>query len=204
MVRGRQRRKSSSPSEPVVRIIAGGWRRRRLRVPPPELCRPMKDRTREALFSILAPVVPGSYAVDLFAGSGAVALEALSRGAVGATLIEAHPQVLAVLRQNVEQLTGAEALCRIVSGDALALGSRLDYPRQRPWLVFFCPPYALFGERQAELMGLVGWFARHAPRESTLVVEAPQEFPPEALPRGLAWQRRSYPPAELFLGEVGG
>ncbi len=203
MVRSRQRRKSSSGPQPAVRIIAGRWRRRRLQAPPPELCRPMKDRTREALFNVLAPAVPGCYVVDLFAGSGAVALEALSRGAAGATLIEAQPQVLAVLRQNVQQLAGAEAPCRIVQGDALELGPRLPYPQERPWLVFFCPPYAMFGEKRAEVMELVDWFARHAPQGSTLVVEAPRDFPPQALPAQIAWQRRSYPPAEVFLGEVG-
>lgn len=202
MVRGGEPKKSSLRRVPQVRIIAGRWRRRRLQLPPAELCRPMKDRTREALFNSLASWVPGSYVVDLFAGSGAVALEALSRGAEGATLIEAHPEVFAVLKQNVEETAGPEAerLCRLVQGDALELAPQLSYPRNRPWLVFFCPPYAMFSQREAELMHLVAWFAQQAPGESVLVVEAPERFPAQRLPELVSWHKRRYPPAEVYLG----
>jgi 16S rRNA (guanine966-N2)-methyltransferase len=120
-----------------MRIVAGEWRGRRLAAPPGRTTRPTSDRVREAVFSILGPL-DGERVLDLFAGSGALALEALSRGAGEATLVERDRAALKALRANVEAL-GADA--RVIGGDvaafldsAAAAGGHYD-------LVFLDPPY---------------------------------------------------------------
>ncbi|MHC4955638.1 MAG: RsmD family RNA methyltransferase [Planctomycetota bacterium] len=85
-----------------MRIIAGEWRGRKLEVPPG--IRPMLDRERERLFSILGPAIEGARVLDLFSGSGAIGLEALSRGAAHCTSVENGRRVLPVLRRNTELL----------------------------------------------------------------------------------------------------
>ncbi len=102
----------------------------------------MLDRVREALFNILQPRLPGSLAWDLFAGSGSLGLEALSRGARKCWFVERDPRVLAVLKRNVEALLGEDArkAAEILKGD----GWSPPIPREnRPDLVFLDPPYAL-------------------------------------------------------------
>src|SRR5258707_14629336 len=97
-----------------MRVIAGQWGGRRLAAPPGRATRPTSDRVREALFSILGPL-DGERVLDLFAGSGALGLEALSRGAASATLVERAPAALRALRENVAAL-GADA--EVVATDA--------------------------------------------------------------------------------------
>ena len=84
-----------------MRIIAGQWRGRKLSVPKGSVTRPTSDRTREALFSILGPGLPDTQVLDLFAGTGSLGLEALSRGASHATFVEKDRRVCGVLRENL-------------------------------------------------------------------------------------------------------
>lgn len=107
-----------------MRIIAGRWRGRRLDAPPGRETRPTTDRVREAWMSALQPYLPGARVLDLFAGSGALGLEALSRGAARATFVERAGPALRVLRANVERLE-AGSLCEIVRADALAFAAGL-------------------------------------------------------------------------------
>src|SRR6185295_6834999 len=101
-----------------MRIVAGEWGGRRIQAPPGTGTRPTTDRVREAWMSTVAPVLPGARVLDLFAGSGALGLEALSRGAAAATFVEQDAKAIAILRTNVEAL-GAAAAVRIVKGDAV-------------------------------------------------------------------------------------
>ena len=95
-----------------MRIIAGEFRGRRIEAPPGDGTRPMLDRVREALFSTLGERVDGARVLDLFAGSGSLGLEALSRGARVARMVEQHPRAYATLKENVELLGAADrALC---------------------------------------------------------------------------------------------
>lgn len=87
-----------------MRIIAGTYRSRRLDAPPGLSTRPTSDRLRETLFNVLAPRIEGAGFLDLYAGSGAVGLEALSRGAAHVTFVERAPAALKILRKNLEQL----------------------------------------------------------------------------------------------------
>ncbi|UGS35830.1 16S rRNA (guanine(966)-N(2))-methyltransferase RsmD [Capillimicrobium parvum] len=120
-----------------MRIVAGQWRGRRIVAPPGRDTRPTSDRVREALFSILGPL-DGTAVLDLFAGSGALALEALSRGAARAVLVERAPAALKAIRANLEALgASAEVRARDVRAfvrDASAAGGPYD-------LVFLDPPY---------------------------------------------------------------
>lgn len=102
-----------------VRIIGGRWRGTRLPVPQRPGLRPSADRVRETLFNWLQPVLPGARVLDLFAGSGALGLEAVSRGAACAQLVEADPQLAQSLRQSVARLDAATAV-QVHAGDALA------------------------------------------------------------------------------------
>src|SRR3954447_25917649 len=99
-----------------MRIVAGRWGGRTLHAPRGRNTRPTSDRVREALFSILGPL-EGERVLDLFAGSGALGLEALSRGAASATLVERERAALRVLRENVAELA---ADAEVVSADARA------------------------------------------------------------------------------------
>jgi len=135
-----------------VRVIAGQYGGRRLTTPKGAATRPTADRVREALFSILGARVEGASVLDLFAGSGALGLEALSRGAVRATFVESAPAAQRALRANVEAL-GAEA--ELVRADALRwLRSAPPGARQYD-LVFLDPPYraaAALGGALSELL----------------------------------------------------
>jgi 16S rRNA (guanine966-N2)-methyltransferase len=101
-----------------MRIVAGEWGGRRLAAPPGRATRPTTDRTREAWMSALAPDLPGARVLDLFAGSGALGLEALSRGAAAATFVESSPAALRTLKANIDAL-GAGDRARVLRADAL-------------------------------------------------------------------------------------
>jgi 16S rRNA (guanine966-N2)-methyltransferase len=122
-----------------VRIIGGRWRGSRLPVADVPGLRPTADRVRETLFNWLQPRLAGARVLDLFAGSGALGLEALSRGAREAVLVESDPQVATALRQVIERL-GAVGEADVVRADAMAwlrtpLHGRFD-------VVFVDPPFA--------------------------------------------------------------
>lgn len=102
----------------MTRIVSGVWGGRRLVVPPDRRVRPTAERVREAWLNILAPELANARIVDLFAGSGALGLEALSRGAAHATFVETHPDSLAALRANIAAL-GAEQKTDVRRADAM-------------------------------------------------------------------------------------
>jgi 16S rRNA (guanine966-N2)-methyltransferase len=125
------------PSEQrMMRVIAGELGGRRLRSPRGAGTRPTSERVREALFSMLGDL-SGLRVLDLFAGSGALGIEALSRGAAAATFVERSPRALGALRGNIAAL-GLSERARVVEGDALAA---LRLPGEYD-LVFLDPPYA--------------------------------------------------------------
>jgi len=165
----------------TLRIIAGDLRGRRIRVPAGETVRPTPDRVREALFSILGPELSGLEVLELYAGSGALGFEALSRGAVRATFIESDDAVRAVLSRNADDL-GLAGRCRILAGSVETLlregSARLGGPYG---LVLADPPYsAPAGKellRALEKPGLLGPAARvvlQRDRRSVLAENAPR------------------------------
>ncbi len=129
-----------------MRITGGTLRSRQLQAPRGQATRPTSDRVREALFGILGAtgVLRGARVLDLYAGTGALAIEALSRGAAHATLVESSREALAALRANVEAL-GLRAVTSIVVGSVEATRSRVA--REGPFdLVLADPPWALVDE----------------------------------------------------------
>jgi 16S rRNA (guanine966-N2)-methyltransferase len=123
-----------------MRIIAGVHGGRRLTVPRDDRVRPTADRVREAWMSILAAELPGARVLDLFAASGALGLEALSRGAVHADFVELSERSLRALRANIETL-GVGAATTVHRGDAMRFAERLEAGAYD--LVFADPPYSV-------------------------------------------------------------
>jgi len=120
-----------------VRIIGGQWRGRRLAVPEHPGLRPSGDRSRETLFNWLAPRIRGARCLDLFAGTGALGLEAASRGAAAVTLVERDRRLCRALDQIATDWPGGDAL-DVVCADAMAWLAAAD----GPWdLVFVDPPF---------------------------------------------------------------
>ena len=136
-----------------MRVIAGSAKAIRLgRVPPG--VRPVSDRAREGLFSSLAEDLPGALVLDLFAGTGALGIEALSRGAERAVLVERNPAAILAIRDNLVR-TGLSGRAEIVRGDALAYVGGDDRERGRFDLVLADPPYAALAEQvDALLLGV--------------------------------------------------
>lgn len=126
-----------------MRIIGGELRGRRIGAPRGRGTRPLLDRVREALFATLVPWLSGARILDLFAGSGSLGLEALSRGAASARFVERDPRAVAQLRANVARL-GLAARVEVVVADALEAAS-WGGPASAD-VVFLDPPYALLEE----------------------------------------------------------
>jgi 16S rRNA (guanine966-N2)-methyltransferase len=152
-----------------LRIVAGGLGGRRLVTPPRRSAavRPTSDRVREALFSILGDV-DGARALDLFCGTGALGIEALSRGAARTTLVDTHT---ALVRRNVAEL-GIGDRCEVVRSDARAF---LRRERREFDLIFCDPPYRLADRLEGELDSLI---PRRLAPGGRLIVEGAAHRPP--------------------------
>ncbi|MGI5168067.1 16S rRNA (guanine(966)-N(2))-methyltransferase RsmD [Spirillospora sp. CA-253888] len=187
----------------MTRVIAGSAGGRRLAVPPGRDTRPTSDRAREGLFStvqaLLGPL-DGLRVADLFAGSGAVGLEALSRGAAHALLVEAHPRAIKVVRQNAADLG--------LPG-AVPVGDRVERVVRRapdaPYdLVFADPPYPLPDAAVTEMLEALrdhGWLAPDA----LVAVERSVRGPALAWPEGYEAERdRRYGEAVFWYGRATG
>ena len=122
-----------------MRIIAGKYRGRRLKSPPSLQTRPTSDRLRETLFNILAPRIEGATFLDLCAGTGAVGIEALSRGAAHVTFVDQSRKMCALIEANVEELKIDAREFHVVTSEAAKF---LKKGRQAFDLIFFDPPYA--------------------------------------------------------------
>ncbi len=160
-----------------MRIVAGEWRRRQLRAPPGEGTRPTADRTRETLFSMLASRLgsfEGLAVADLFAGSGALGLEALSRGAERCLFVENDATALRALRGNIAALR-AQQRCEVIAGSVLALGPA----KAAADLVLLDPPYhsgagAVALDRLARLgwIGEATWVALETAKDEPVNIKA--------------------------------
>ena len=123
-----------------MRIVAGRWRGRTITAPDGRQVRPTADRVREAWMSIVSPLLPEARVLDLCAGSGALGIEAVSRGAAGADLVEIAPQSLRAIRKNLE-LLGAGDEIRVHRQDALRFVAALQAGAYD--VAFADPPYDL-------------------------------------------------------------
>lgn len=183
-----------------LRIIGGKFRGSKLLYAGDNRVRPMKDRVREAVFNLIGPEVRGKHAIDLFAGTGALAIEAISRGAVFATLIELHLPTAKNARENLKSLQLADS-SQIYTTDAFYWSkTRENFQSRAPWLVFVSPPYEFFIERNEEMLEMLRILYEAAPEDSQFVLESDKRFDFQGLPAEIPLKkRRSYPPAEVGI-----
>jgi 16S rRNA (guanine966-N2)-methyltransferase len=185
--------------EIMTRIVAGTLGGRRISAPPGAHTRPTSDRVREALFSALASLtdLDGARFADLYAGSGAVGLEACSRGARHVLLVESDPKAARVARANIAALDASESVILAQSTVARKL---TEAPDTKYDIVFADPPYAVPEEEiSAMLAALVGggWLAADA----VVVVERSARGPEPAWPEGVTPVRtRRYGQTALWYG----
>jgi 16S rRNA (guanine966-N2)-methyltransferase len=173
-----------------LRVIAGTARGRRLAAPPGENVRPTQDRVREAVFSALDArgFVDGATVLDLYAGTGALAIEALSRGAARALLVERDPRALEVIRANLDTTTFA-ARARVEVRDVGAFVASRP-PREAPFdLVLSDPPYDTADDVVRDVLHALAQPPWLGP-DGLIVVERPQRSN-APLPPGLrsTWER---------------
>ena len=186
------------------RIIGGDLKGRRLAFHPGGPTRPMKDRVREMTFDLLGTMVRDAIVIDLFAGTGALGFEALSRGAQRAFFAERHFPTADCLRRSSRDL-GLVDRSTIIQGDVLLWPRRMpELSFERPWIVFVSPPWSFFHTRINEINALLETLVAIAPATSRLVVESDDQMAVEALPVRFgvhqseeAWDSRSMPPAVL-------
>lgn len=207
-----------SPREAELRIIGGHFRGRKLQYHGDPVVRPMKHRIREAIFNLITTEVRGRHAIDMFAGTGALGLEALSRGAPSATFIEKHVPSARIVADNIAALEVEDRAELLVTSafvwakrdmPSVAAAARLSSPKSpsaaMPWLVFCSPPYAFYVDRLSEMLDLVGRIQDHAPPGSILVVEADErlDFGQLAADSPTDWDERAYPPAVIGVWRGG-
>lgn len=191
--------KAETPTEEAgpkgLRIIGGSMRGRTIQYSGDPRTRPMKDRTREALFNLVGPSVQGTHAIDLFAGTGALGLEAISRGAERGTFIERHIPTAKLIRENTEHL-GVRDVCEVIMLSAFVWAKKhppLDAARR--WLVLCSPPFSFYAERREEMLEMIGRLWNEAPAESIFVLESDERYDFSGLPEGSEWDVRRYAPA---------
>lgn len=175
----------------MLRVIAGELRGRRLVAPPGRSTRPTRGRIRESLFDLLAGTPEGARVLDLFAGSGALGIEALSRGASHAVFVESARAPLRALRENLATL-GLASRSTVVAGDALDRSSASRGPFD---LVLADPPYEDGWEQR-----LVDELAGRLAPGGVLALEHAADRPAPEAPSGLAiWKARRYGGTSLTL-----
>ncbi len=164
-----------------------------------DFTRPMKDNIRENLFNILGMSVRGSICFDLFAGTGALGIEAISRGASRAVLVEQNRRAADFIRRTAESL-GIEPKIELKVGDTFRMArSLLASPAvDTPWIVMLCPPYALWHERPDDMKQIIAYVIDHAPPGSVLVAETEKEFDTTWFPGG-PWDLRIYGGTKLAI-----
>ena len=191
------------PDEPVptkLRIIGGSMRGRTIEYSGDLRTRPMKDRVREAVYNLVGTDAIGAHAIDLFAGTGALGLEAISRGAISATFIERHMPTAKLIRANATTL-GAGEIVEVLPTSAFIWGKKHPpLPTDRRWLVLCSPPFEFYTSRREEMLALINTLWQEAPLGSVFVLEADQHYDFTDLPAA-QWDIRSYPPAMVAVGE---
>lgn len=165
-----------------VRIIAGRWRGTKLPVVLQDDVRPTPSRVRETLFNWLQARIEGSYCLDLFAGSGALGFEAVSRGAAHATLVDNDQQIISLLSAQVEKLDAQEV--SLIRADAL---SYMNNCSDQFDIIFLDPPYSKYNPNELlENIADIGCVKKGG----LIYLEASPEKFPKTLPQSWQWQRQ--------------
>ncbi|MCP4678249.1 MAG: 16S rRNA (guanine(966)-N(2))-methyltransferase RsmD [Deltaproteobacteria bacterium] len=184
----------------LMRIVAGQARGRKLIVPKGREVRPTADRVREALFSMLGSRISNARVLDLFAGTGALGLEALSRGAASAVFVEKSKSVRMILKKNITNL-GFESKAGVIPGDARSTLRVLKNDAVKFDVVFLDPPYA--GTLLEETLGAIGAQGL-LEQEAFVIAEHPRGEKP-VLPKSLRIvATKSYGGTDLSIVEHSG
>jgi len=173
-----------------LRIVAGSLRGRKLVCQIHEGLRPTPQRVREAFFSIMGDAIPDRLFVDVFAGTGALGLEALSRGASQVLFVERDVRLGAEIDRHLREfsMTGAG---RVLRADAYRWAERWQAPAE-PVNVFVSPPFADFSRRPEDLLQLLGTVQQRVGLGSLLVLQAERGLAADQLPDAGRWEERRY------------
>jgi len=174
-----------------MRIIAGQRRGHKFEGPRGTGTRPTSDLVRESLFNILGERIEGLLVVDLFAGTGALGLEALSRGALRALFVEQHRDNIALIRRNLATLR-YEDRAQVLPADAYRWARGFAPADDQPMAVFLDPPYREFEHRPKRIRELVENLVAKLPADSLVVVESGRGLDEGVLPDFDAWDVRRY------------
>lgn len=180
-----------------VRIVAGSLKGRKLVCNVNPNLRPTPQMVREALFSVLGNAIPGRPFYDIFAGTGVVGMEAVSRKAKSATFVERDFQLLADLERHVRQF-GIQEQSQVIRADAYRWAERWQPPAE-PVNVFVSPPFADFQRRTDEFLAFLRLLMDKVAPESVLVVQGEHEAPLGELPRDEEWEDRRYGRNHLLI-----
>lgn len=217
--------KSNRPATQAgcVRVIGGKFRGISLLYSGNKVTRPMKDNTREALFNLVGGYLQKTIVFDLFAGTGVIGIEAVSRGAAHAFLIERHVPTTKLIRTNVETV-GVQKEVTLDASDTFFWVRQFIKHNQRestdadsdhsvfqriagseaPWAVFCCPPYDFFVQRTDEIVDLLNSLLNVCPPGSLFIVESDARFDLERLPMADRWTCHEYAPAILSVLKMAG
>jgi 16S rRNA (guanine(966)-N(2))-methyltransferase RsmD len=180
-----------------LRIVSGSLRGRNLTCEVHAGLRPTPQRVREALFSILGNAVPDRPFVDVFAGTGIVGMEALSRGASAVTFVERDFRLVHAIEDNLGRFRVA-GQGRVARADVYRWGERFEAPAE-PVTVFLSPPFADLDRRTDDLLQLVAALQAKVQAGSVLVLQSETNAPLEPLPAAEQWERRRYGRNELLI-----
>lgn len=166
-----------------VRVIAGEIGGRQLKAPKGNDTRPTTDRVKESLFSIINPRIAGARILDLFAGTGGLAIEALSRGAASAVLVDHSAAAIKVINENIE-LTGLKEKARVYKGDFSKSCSAMGRKNYSFDIIFLDPPY----ERGFDTLALKQIHINHLLADDGLIVVEHSSREEVGIPQGVLYQ----------------
>ncbi|HXD84963.1 MAG TPA: RsmD family RNA methyltransferase [Urbifossiella sp.] len=174
-----------------IRIVAGSLRGRKLTCVVHAGMRPTPQMVREALFSILGNAVPDRVFYDVFAGTGVVGLEAISRGASSARFIEADAKQAGLIQKYANEFDVGDQ-CQVLRADSYRWAERWIPAAGVPVNLFLSPPFPDLSQKADEFLKLVRDLLAKAPTESVLTIQAEEGFPLEKLPDRDKWDVRHY------------
>ena len=185
-----------------MRIIAGQRRGHKIDGPRPSAStKPTSDLVRESLFNILGELVVDREVVDLFAGTGALGLEALSRGARRATFVERDRENVGLIYRNIATLRYQDRV-RVRHADAYRWARSFEPPDDRPLVVFLDPPYRHYEIHARSLNRMLAQLVEKLPPGSVVVVESGRTLDERILPDFASWDIRRYGNTQLALRVV--
>lgn len=173
-----------------IRIVAGSLRGRKLTCNVNPNLRPTPLRVREALFSLLGNAVPGRPFFDVFAGTGVIGMESISRGATSATFVERDIRLLGELERHLREF-GVAGSAHIVRTDVYRWTERWRPPSE-PVTVFISPPFADFENRPEALCALIAGMQERLADDSVIVLQGEHDVPLDELPKREEWDDRRY------------